>query len=228
MALIQPVILVGNNIVPAGTGQYIDPTSLGSGSPTSSTFLTGANTWVTIPYDIVGGSTGSPFPNAILLTFVTVRSLFFATNLTGSYCTAGIAATASTTLTLNKNGTSFGTVTFAATWTTIPYDIVGGASSLLTSGEKILNFVAVRPFSLAANVSGSYCVAITAPTSTAVFYLNKNGSSFGSMLFPSASTSATFSSTATSFLIGDILSVEAPSPADSTLANVGFTLMGIV
>jgi len=157
MALIQPVILVGNNIVPAGTGQYIDPTSLGSGSPTSSTFLTGANTWVTIPYDIVGG-----------------------------------------------------------------------ASSLLTSGEKILNFVAVRPFSLAANVSGSYCVAITAPTSTAVFYLNKNGSSFGSMLFPSASTSATFSSTATSFLIGDILSVEAPSPADSTLANVGFTLMGIV
>jgi len=85
MSLIQPVILVGNNIVPAGTGQYIDPTSLGSGSPTSSTFLTGANTWVTIPYDIVGG-----------------------------------------------------------------------ASILLTSGEKILNFVAVRPFSLAANVSGSY------------------------------------------------------------------------
>lgn len=48
MSLIQPLISVGNNIVPAGPGQLVDPTALGSGTASSTTYLRGDSTWQTI------------------------------------------------------------------------------------------------------------------------------------------------------------------------------------
>jgi len=72
-------------------------------------------------YDIAGGSTGAPAANATLLTFAVVRDFSLPANLLGSSCVAGIAAAASTTISINKNGVSIGTMNFAIGATTATF-----------------------------------------------------------------------------------------------------------
>ena len=45
MTFIKPVIIVDNNFALSGPGQLIDPTSLGSGTPDTTTFLRGDSSW---------------------------------------------------------------------------------------------------------------------------------------------------------------------------------------
>ena len=67
-----------------------------------------------IPYDIAGAILGKPLGSAVVMRFVAVRNFTFPIDLSGSSARVSTAATASTVLTLMKNGVQFGTITFAA------------------------------------------------------------------------------------------------------------------
>lgn len=69
----------------------------------------------------------------------------------------------------------------------------------------------------------SLASCITAPTSEAVFSIKKNGTEFGTLTFGAGETEGAFEGS-TVFTAGDVLTIIAPSPADTTLADVSITL----
>jgi hypothetical protein len=69
---------------------------------------------ITYPYDISLYWAGILAANTKLTRFVFDRAISFAVNLAGSIANAGTAATASVSITIAKNGTSIGSLTFAA------------------------------------------------------------------------------------------------------------------
>lgn len=105
------------------------------------------------------------------------------------------------------------------------YDIGATYSSTMTSGFVVIRFPVPHKIQFSTSMSGSYATVATAPTSSAVFSLKKNGTEFATMTFGASQTSATFSAASpTTFNPGDVLTVVAPTPADSTLAGLGFGL----
>ncbi len=85
-----------------------------------------------------------------------------------------------------------------------------------------------RAIDFPANFSGSVGTVTTNPTATAAFDITKNGTTIGTASISTSGvfTFTTVSGTAKSLAIGDILKVTAPTPQDSTLADISFTLLG--
>jgi hypothetical protein len=109
-----------------------------------------------------------------------------------------------------------------------PFDLAGYIPGLPGDGAVILRFVAARALQLPAGLPNSQGAVGTAPTTPAVFSLRKNGVQFGLASFASAATTCTFTATAaTNFVAGDLLSIAAPSPQDSTLAELAITLASV-
>ena len=65
-------------------------------------------------YDIAGGVSGPIAGSQIVLYFIAVRALNIPANFTGSLCVVGTAFTNAATYTIYHNGTSVGTISFAA------------------------------------------------------------------------------------------------------------------
>lgn len=108
-----------------------------------------------------------------------------------------------------------------------PIIIPGTVSGKPTNGQIVCVFPAPIAFTIPAGLSGSRMVAGTAATGTSVFTLKKNGTSFGTMTFAAAGTTATLSAaSATAVSTSDIITITAPGTADATLANVGWTVIG--
>lgn len=111
--------------------------------------------------------------------------------------------------------------------TTAPYDIGFSYPGAPTAALEVLKFVAVRAIDFPDDFAGSRGHVGTNPTATAAFDVKKNGSSIGSI---SVSTSGTFTfattGAGTSLAAGDRISIQAPSPADATMADIGIVLMG--
>jgi hypothetical protein len=61
---------------------------------------------------------GVPGNSAVVAQFVAARAMGFPINAVGSKAVLAVAATASTVLTVKKNGTTIGTITFGASGTT--------------------------------------------------------------------------------------------------------------
>jgi len=80
----------------------------------------------------------------------------------------------------------------------------------------------------AANFAGSAGHCGTNPTATAVYTLNKNGSSIGTCTISTSGTFtfATGGGAAQSLAAGDLLQVIAPSSVDATLADVNISWYG--
>lgn len=96
----------------------------------------------------------------------------------------------------------------------------------LQDGELLVRLIMTQSVTFPANLPGSYGSAITASASNVSLDIEKNNTSMGSIDFNTSDT-ATFTAGSDIVLVpGDILSVIAPSPADSTLADVSFTLTG--
>lgn len=109
------------------------------------------------------------------------------------------------------------------------YDLGFFVPGLPTNAGKVLIWKAVRPFKLLGNALGSQCKVVTNPASTAVFDIQKNESSVGSISISTGGV-ATFTTTAgaaQSFAVGDRLMIVAPSPQDAALADVGISLFGL-
>ena len=63
---------------------------------------------------VSGSYTGPTTANLVVQRYVFAGTVMFPTGLTGSQGTAGVAATATTTYSIKKNGTNVGTMVFAA------------------------------------------------------------------------------------------------------------------
>jgi hypothetical protein len=100
------------------------------------------------------------------------------------------------------------------------------APGVPSADQTMYYFRTPTPFSLPANLLGSYVNAISAATASAVFDVLKNGVSIGSITFAASGTAATFSTAATSFAAGDFFQISAPTIADDTLADISFGLLG--
>lgn len=89
-----------------------------------------------IPYDLPMFFPGAMTSSQTLARILFTRTVVFPSSLTGSQCSAGTAATGSTTVTLNKNGSSIGTLVWAASGTvptiTFSSSVTFNAGDLLT------------------------------------------------------------------------------------------------
>jgi len=92
-----------------------------------------------LPYLLSFDAPGAPTASMIVFHHVFTQAVTFVASLTDSYVKAGTAATAQTDFDLKKNGSSIGTVRFAAAGTTASY--VSISSSSWVAGD-ILTLVA--------------------------------------------------------------------------------------
>lgn len=82
----------------------------------------------------------------------------------------------------------------------------------LVNSETLRVQVAAQAFDVPASGTGSKAYAATGPSSQTILSLKKNGSEFGTITFASSATTGTFTiASNTSFAVGDVLTVVAPS-----------------
>lgn len=109
-----------------------------------------------------------------------------------------------------------------------PYDVGLYIPGQPADAAEVFKFVAVRAVEWPDNFAGSYGHVGTNPADgTATFTIKKNGSAIGSIAITTGGT-FTFATTGaeTSLVAGDRLTIEAPTPQDSAMADVGFNLAG--
>jgi hypothetical protein len=102
--------------------------------------------------------------------------------------------------------------------------------TLPTSGQ-VYNLVVATAVTIPANFAGTVVYETTLPTANAVFTVNHISSGtttqIGTITITSASHTTALLSTqaAVSLAVGDVLQLVAPTPQDTTLANVGITIL---
>jgi hypothetical protein len=108
----------------------------------------------------------------------------------------------------------------------IPYDLAGQVTGVPDASAIVLRFASVRAFTIAS--SGHVAKAAIASTGTAVFDIQLNGGSIGTITFTASATGVVAISGSpiapVSVSIGDVITVVAPGTQDGTLADIGFTL----
>jgi hypothetical protein len=132
-----------------------------------------------------------------------------------------------TTAAAGTNTTQVATTAFVAAAVTsssgAPYDLPCEIPGTPPTTTKVVNFKAVRAFSLAD--SGHQGGQLTNPSGDFVCTVAKNGTSIGTITFAAGGFS--HSITATSFAAGDVLSVETPAAAlgiDTPFVTLAMTL----
>jgi hypothetical protein len=91
------------------------------------------------PFDLMAFYPGVPTASALVTRVPVARAVTFPSGLTGSVGKASVAATASTAFDIQKNGTSVGTMTFAASATSATFT---AASAISLAAGDILSIVA--------------------------------------------------------------------------------------
>jgi hypothetical protein len=90
---------------------------------------------VSQPFDLVAFYPGVPSASAIVTRVPVARAVTFPSGLTGSVAKASVAATSSTAFDIQKNGTSVGTITFAAAGTSATF--TAASAITLAAGDVI-------------------------------------------------------------------------------------------
>lgn len=104
------------------------------------------------------------------------------------------------------------------------YDIAGSTISQPTDGAVLMRFSVNRPFTLPSGLTDSKAESTVAATGSASYPIKKNGVQVGTIDWAAAATDATFTfSSAESFVVGDILTVEAPATADAAHDGISWT-----
>jgi hypothetical protein len=92
---------------------------------------------ITQPFDVHAFHPGVPANSAILLRVPIARAVSFAANFAGSYGKASANATGSTAIDVQKNGSSVGTITYAAGASTATFASSGGAAVSFAAGDLL-------------------------------------------------------------------------------------------
>jgi len=110
---------------------------------------------------------------------------------------------------------------------TQPYDVHATFNGVPDSSLVLARVPIPRTTVFPAGLTGSYAKSEVAATATATFSILKNGANIGSIVWGAAATVATFTfSTQQTFAAGDVLKIVAPAVVDTTLADLGITLVG--
>jgi hypothetical protein len=104
-----PAGAAGQGVPTGGTAAQILRKNSGTDYDTS---------WTDEPYDIAFSVSGKPAASAVIARFIAPRAFTLPSGLTDSQFKSDTAATASTTYTIRKNGSSIGTFVVAASGTT--------------------------------------------------------------------------------------------------------------
>ena len=151
-------------------------------------------------------------------TLITNAVVLDTTALVFTQFGGAVAYTAGTNITISGN-------TISVANSALPYDISVSVSGKPAASEYLLRLVCVRAFSLAIAAATQKAIALTAATASTTLTVSKNGTSIGTIVFAAAGTTGTFSGTTTSFAVSDVLTISAPSTADTTLSDVGISLV---
>lgn len=104
------------------------------------------------------------------------------------------------------------------------YDLFLFAPGILTASQKIAVLKMTRAITLPVNFGGSQVSVGTNPTNPATISVKKNGVEFGTIAIATNGV-VTLTATATSFAVGDVISIVAPVGADATLSDLAITLV---
>ncbi len=105
------------------------------------------------------------------------------------------------------------------------YDIGVFFPGQMTNAQLLLLLPVERQVNFAVNMVPSVSACGTNPTASVTLTLERNGSSFGTLIVNTSGV-GTFATTATTFNAGDVLTIVGPGTADVTFADVGITLSG--
>lgn len=91
----------------------------------------------------------------------------------------------------------------------------------------VFRYNVVRAFTWPISLTGSTFNAGVAATGTSVFTIKQNGTSIGTLSYAAAGTvpTVTFASAVT-FAVNDVITIEAPTTQDATLADIAFNFNG--
>ncbi len=112
---------------------------------------------------------------------------------------------------------------------TQPFDIGNFLVGSPTAGQTIMRFIVARTVTFPANFALNQMKSNVTAAGTAVFTLNKNGSSVGTATFSGGGTTPVWASSGgapVTFAVGDVGTFVAPSPADANLADLEWTFTG--
>lgn len=108
---------------------------------------------LTQPYDVGGSYNGAPTASLVLLRYPFPRQAIFPSGLTNSRGVAGTAATAQTDFDLKKNGSSVGTMRFAAAATTATF--IMASQTTFAAGDVLTVVAPATPDATLANLGFS-------------------------------------------------------------------------
>ena len=207
------------------SGQFIPMTLTPASSPGSAyeiVYVTGiSGTTLTIERGQEGTSALNWNTGDILYSTNTAQTTGTST---GNPNTAFQASTIDASGLITANGGL--NITTSGPFTGLPYDIAGGISGPIAGSQYVLYFDAVREVNIPADFAGSLASVLTAFTDAATYTIYHNGTSVGTISFAASGTSGTFStSSAFTLAIGDSLTIQAPSTADATAANLAITIL---
>lgn len=126
-----------------------------TGAKVEARFTAGAaNSMVPVvqPFDATAYYPGVPTASAKVLRVPVARAISFPANFSGSYGVASVAATGSTAFDVQKNGSSIGTITFAAAASTATFTTAGGAAQSLAAGDVLAIIAPATPDATLADV----------------------------------------------------------------------------
>ncbi len=103
---------------------------------------------------VSGSYTGSATANLVIQRYVFAQTVIFPAGLIGSQGTAGVAATATTTYRMSKNGTTAGTMVFAAGATTATFTM--GSSTTFVAGDILTVVAPASPDVTLANLAWTF------------------------------------------------------------------------
>lgn len=180
------------------------------------------------PYEIAGTFNGI-LSNSLKLVRLPITTAFkFPAAMDGSSFYAATRATAQAVFSLKKNGVQFGTCTFEPDFTIDAAAAVDKGSGLvgipatahgLSTGQKIV-------LSGTTNYDGTYELDATSSTNEMVITATYAAETFGGTEAVEMYWGFFAAASATTFAVDDILTMEGPSSADTTLADLGFVLAG--
>ena len=104
----------------------------------------------------------------------------------------------------------------------VPFTIQASASGTLSANQSVLRYIATGSFYIPAGLVGTVVSEGTAATNTATFTIAKNGTAFGTIAIAPNGAVTLMASSQINFILGDVLTLVAPSSPDPTLANVVF------
>lgn len=103
--------------------------------------------------------------------------------------------------------------------------IAGFKYSVSGNTQASERFATTSDFGFTVSAANSGARAVIAATVTTVFTIKRNGSvTVGTMTFAPGATTASVSISAPSISVGDLITIEAPTIPDSTLADIVFSI----